>query len=73
MVLKTFNVDEAIYSKFSTFCKNNGLSMSKQITLFMKFQMEEEPKVRESYEEQLIRLQKGNFLKVKNFEKRYKL
>ncbi|MFP4523486.1 MAG: hypothetical protein ACOCQQ_02625 [Candidatus Nanoarchaeia archaeon] len=47
--------------------------MSKQITLFMKFQMEEEPKVRESYEEQLIRLQKGNFLKVKNFEKRYKL
>lgn len=73
MVLKTFNVDEVIYSKFSTFCKNNGLSMSKQITLFMKFQMEEEPKVRAGYEEQLIRLQKGNFLKVEDFEKRYKL
>lgn len=37
MVLKTFNVEEESYKKFSEFCKENGLSMSKQIELFLKF------------------------------------
>lgn len=37
MVLKTFNVEEESYKKFSEFCKEHGISMSKQIELFLKF------------------------------------
>jgi len=33
--LKTFNLDEEIYSKFSKHCKDNGLSMSKKIENFL--------------------------------------
>ena len=36
MVLKTFNVQEVVYEKFSHFCKGRGISMSKQIDLFMQ-------------------------------------
>jgi len=73
MVLKTFNVDENIYAKFSSFCKDNGLSMSKQVTIFMKSQMEDEPKIRAEYVEKLNRLRKGQFVKVNDFEQRYGL
>lgn len=73
MVLKTFNVDEDVYAKFSSFCKDNGLSMSKQVTIFMKSQMEDEPNVRAEYVEKLNRLRKGQFVKVNDFEKRYGL
>ena len=37
MVLKTFNLDEETYRKFSEFCRENGISMSKQINLFMSY------------------------------------
>ena len=33
MVLKTFNVQEVVYGKFSHFCKEHGISMSKQVEL----------------------------------------
>ena len=39
MVLKTFNLDEKVYAEFSEFCKENGLSMSKQVNLFIQAQM----------------------------------
>ncbi|MFW6230742.1 MAG: hypothetical protein ACOC32_01830 [Nanoarchaeota archaeon] len=43
-----------------------GLSMSKQIDMFMKAQIEEEPMVRKEYLEKLDRIQKyGKFIKVK--------
>ena len=73
MVLKTFNVDENTYAKFSSFCKDNGLSMSKQVSIFMKSQIEDEPKVRAEYVKKLNRLRKGRFVKVDNFEQRYEL
>jgi antitoxin component of RelBE/YafQ-DinJ toxin-antitoxin module len=36
MVLKTFNVDEDTYKQFSELCKSCGMSMSKQIQMFME-------------------------------------
>lgn len=74
MAIKTFNVDEEAYRKFSQFCRENGLSMSKQVEIFIKSQLEEEPKVRKEYLEKLERIRKGKYIKVGNFEdfkKRY--
>ena len=74
MVLKTFNLDNETYDKFSEFCKENGLSMSKQIDIFIKAQIEESPKVREEYLKRLELIRKGRFIKVGSFEdfnKRY--
>jgi len=76
MVLKTFNLEEGIYNKFSNFCKENGISMSKQINIFIQSQMEEEPKVREEYLKKLEVIRKGKFIKVgtfDDFKKRYQV
>ena len=71
MVLKTFNIDGITYKKFSEYCKENGLSMSKQVDIFIKAQLEEEPKVRKEYLEKLERIRKGKFIRVDSFSKRY--
>ena len=73
MVLKTFNLDDETYRKFSEYCRENGISMSKQVDLFIKAQLEEEPKVREEYLKKLERIRKGKFIRVDNFAKRYGL
>ena len=65
MVLKTFNLEDETYRKFSEFCRENGLSMSKQIDIFIKAQIEESPKVREEYLKKLEAIRKGRFIKVK--------
>jgi len=71
MVLKTFNIDEQTYKSFSEFCREHGISMSKQIEIFIKCQIEEEPKIRKEYLEKLDKIRKGNFVKVTDFKKRY--
>ena len=74
MVLKTFNLEEQTYKKFSDFCRQNGISMSKQIDIFIKAQIEEKPKVRAEYLQRLDSIRKGKFIKVgsiNDFEKRY--
>lgn len=71
MVLKTFNLNEEVYKKFSQFCKENGISMSKQVEIFIESQMTEEPKVREEYLRKLDAIRKGRFIKVDDFKKRY--
>ena len=74
MVLKTFNLEEDVYKKFSEFCKANGISMSKQINIFINAQVSEEPKVREEYLRKLDLIRKGRFIKIGsigNFKKRY--
>ncbi len=71
MVLKTFNLDDETYKKFSEFCKENGISMSKQVNFFIQSQMAEEPKVREEYLKKLERIRGGKFVKVTDFKKRY--
>ncbi len=74
MVIKTFNLEEDVYKKFADFCKEHGFSMSKQINLFIKAQIETELKVREKYLQKLDAIRKERFIKVGNiedFKKRY--
>jgi len=74
MVIKTFNLEEDVYKKFSDFCKENGLSMSKQINIFIKSQIETQPKVRDKYLQKLEAIRKGRFIKIgsiDDFKRRY--
>jgi antitoxin component of RelBE/YafQ-DinJ toxin-antitoxin module len=73
MVLKTFNVEDVVYKKFSDFCKGHGVSMSKQIELFMESMIEEEPESKQEYLQKLERIRKGKFIRVDNFASRYGL
>ncbi len=40
MVLKTFNLNEEIYKKFSEHCKKHGISMSKRIENFIRAELD---------------------------------
>jgi ligand-binding sensor protein len=71
MVLKTFNVEEVVYKKFSDFCKGHGVSMSKQVELFMESMVEEEPEAKKEYLQKLERIRRGKFMRVDNFANRY--
>jgi len=73
MVMKTFSVGEEAYSKFSSFCKEHGINMSKQVELFMESMVEQEPEAKKEYLEKLNRIRNGNFVKVSNFAERYGL
>ncbi len=73
MVLKTFNVSEDVYARFSGFCKEQGISMSKQVELFMRSFLEEEPKAKDEYLKKLEKIRKGKFIRVNNFAERYGL
>jgi antitoxin component of RelBE/YafQ-DinJ toxin-antitoxin module len=67
MGIKTFNIDDGVYQKFSGYCKAHGISMSKQVDLFMRSQIEEDPQAKEEYLQRLERIRKGKFIKVTNF------
>ena len=71
MVLKTFSIQEEVFERFSRFCRENGINMSKQIELFMGSFMREEPGARKEYLEKLERIRKGKFIRVKSFAGRY--
>ena len=71
--MKTFNVDEAAYKKFSSFCKENGINMSKQVETFMRWVVEDEPQAKEEFLKRLDKIRKGNFLQVNDFASRYGL
>jgi hypothetical protein len=71
MALKTFNITEDVYAQFSKKCKENGISMSKQVEFFMRSMVEEEPKLRKDYIERIERARKGPFIHVKSFSERY--
>lgn len=64
MTLKTFNLDENAYQKFSEYCKENGLSMSRQVEIFIKAQIETKPRVRKEYLRKLEAIRRGKFIKV---------
>lgn len=70
MALKTFNIQEEVYRRFSQRCRENGISMSKQVEFFMQ-SMVEEPKIRKEYAEKLERIRKGPFIRAKSFSDRY--
>ncbi|RLE46788.1 hypothetical protein DRJ22_01055 [Candidatus Woesearchaeota archaeon] len=61
MVLKTFNIDKKIYTEYSTFCREHGISMSKQIELFMQTMLEEDLDKHKEHMEKLDRMKKGQF------------
>ncbi len=65
MVIKTFNVNEETYQKYSSFCKERGISMSKQVDMFLKSQIEDEPEARSEYLQKLETIRKGKFIKMK--------
>lgn len=71
MVLKTFNVQEDVYGSFSHFCKEHGINMSKQVELFMRAFIEEEPEAKKEYLKKLERIRKGGFIQVESFAERY--
>lgn len=74
MVLKTFNVADETYSKFASICKSNGMSMSKQVDLFMESFVKEEPIARKEYLEKLSKIRAKSSLRVgslEDFKKRY--
>lgn len=75
MVLKTFNLDKEVYDKFSKFCKENGISMSKQINIFIKSQVSEYPEVSEKYLKKLGRIEKEakykSYSSFEDFEKSF--
>ncbi|HIH19545.1 TPA: hypothetical protein HA225_06275 [Candidatus Micrarchaeota archaeon] len=73
MAIKSFNIDQDVYARFSGFCKENGISMSKQVEIFMSSQVEEEPTARAEYLRKLDRLRKGKFISVNSFASRYGL
>ena len=73
MTIKTFNVDENVYEKFLNFCKSNGISMSKQIEMFMKSRVDDREEVREEYLQKLEEIRRGKFIRVDDFAERYGL
>ena len=73
MVIKTFNVQEETYTKFSSFFKAHGMSMSKQVEMFMESMIEKEPEAKKEYLEKLERIRKGKFIRIDNFSERYGL
>ena len=68
MVLKTFNLDEDVYKKFSEFCRENGISMSKQVNIFINSQMADKEEVREEYLKKLDRIRKGKFIRFRSVD-----
>lgn len=73
MALKTFNVQEEVYNKFSSFCKEHGISMSKQVEIFMESMVEEDPEAKQEYLQKLDWIRKGKFIRVKSIADRYRL
>ena len=73
MVLKTFNVQQEVYARFSRFCKEHGIIMSRQVEMFMESMLEEEPEAKKDYLEKLERIRKGRFIKIASLAERYRL
>ena len=73
MAIKSFNINEDVYNKFSGFCKENGISMSKQVEIFMESMIEKEPEAKQEYLERLNEIRKGRFIKVRSFAEEFGL
>jgi hypothetical protein len=74
MTIKSFNVEDETYTKFSNYCKGNGISMSRQIDFFMKSVVEEDPKVKNEYLEKINKIRNEKSIEIgglDNFKKRY--
>jgi hypothetical protein len=68
MVLKTFSVQEAVYSRFHSFCKSRGVSMSKQIEIFMESMIEKDPEAKKEYLDKLDQIRKQKSIHIGSLE-----
>ena len=73
MAVKSFNISEDIYARFSGFCRQRGLSMSRQVQFFMESVIEREPKANKKFLKRLDRIRSGKFIAVEDFGARYGL
>lgn len=76
MSIKSFNVEDDTYKRFSEYCKDSGISMSKQIEFFMKSVIEDEPEVKQEYIDKINRIRKQKSIHIgglEDFKKRYGL
>jgi len=68
MVLKTFNVQEEVYKRFSSFCKQHGISMSRQVQFFMESMVEEDPEAKQEYLKRLERIRRQKTIPIRSLE-----
>ncbi|MFH1788488.1 MAG: hypothetical protein ABH834_03820 [Candidatus Altiarchaeota archaeon] len=68
MVVRSFNVSEDIYGRFLEFCKARGVSMSKQIEMFMRAQVSDELEIKKEYLDRLAQIRKGKYLNFKSLD-----
>ena len=74
MVIKSFNVEDETYQKFSEYCKGNGISMSKQVDFFMKSVIEVEPEAKKEYIDKSNNIRKQKSISIgglDSFKKKY--
>lgn len=63
MAIKSFNLNEDIYDRFSKTCKENGISMSRQVEMFMESQLGDREEIKPGYLKKLKKIQKGKYHK----------
>ncbi len=61
-------MQEEVYNKFSSFCKDMGISMSKQVDRFMESFISEEPVAKKEYLEKLEQIRKGKFIRYSSMD-----
>jgi hypothetical protein len=57
MALKTFNLDGGVYKKYSSWCRKNGISMSRRVENFLRNEVEN-LKIPDKKSENLRKLEK---------------
>lgn len=67
MAIKTFNVDAEVHRQFASFCREHGISMSRQIEMFMQHQLEANPVTKKEHAEKLERMSLCSRKREKDF------
>ena len=67
MAIKTFNIDKEVHKRFSGYCKEHGMSRSKQVELFMRCQVAKDDDERNTCLNKLEKLRKGGHVKIEDF------
>jgi len=65
MALKTFNVDDGVYKSYSKHCKGRGISMSRQVEIFLRNEVEKIANVSSKDDIDVKKIEKD----MKNFDK----
>jgi ribosomal 50S subunit-associated protein YjgA (DUF615 family) len=74
MAIKSFNVQADVYERFSKYCKDRGLSMSRQVDYFMRSMIEDEPEARKEFLDRLDQIRQQKSIRIggiEEFRKRF--